>query len=639
VGHQVLLALSAGALWGAGVRIASLACPVGLARVVSAAAIAVTLAVIEALALGLFGLGTDAAALAGAAAATWLTATRLRPLDGPRPLDEAMAWWRGLPPAPKAAFGAIAGLFLVWTAWLLRTPALGVDSLVYHLPEALDWIENGRPGSIETVFPLLPVGNYPLANEVLVAWGMAVGRSFAAVSLLAPAMVALLAASAWLGLRECDVPPRIAALAAAVVCSTPILSMWQLYGAQTDLPALAWLTTGGALVACSRRQARLAGPALAALGLAIGTKTTVVPLAALLAALLVYVHRSRLRVLARPLGLGLAAAVGVGGVWYLRNLVRHGSPVWPFVAAPWGDPVPHGFLSKPLNVHFLERPGETLSRLGSTYVHLIAGGLPLLIGGLGAWVLSRRREVIAVSAVIAGLIALWTNGPLTGVTHDRALDPLVASSIRYLLPGMAAAVFAIALVARRPGLARGTAVCVLGVALAWNLLRDHSFGFPSFPPVALLLGGAAVGALASRVPLGSRVPRFVAPAGLVVLGVLLAAAASGYVSRHGRTGLVDAGLVSWISHQPAFRDRDDPIAVAPTSVSPLAGDRLQHRLDLVPIAEGCARVESRARTAWVVLRRDRDTRDYAARDCFAGRAPAYEDPAFRVFGPPQDGAP
>lgn len=615
-------------------RLATRAAPAGLARLASAAPLAAATAVIEALVLGLAGLGGDALALAAAAGATWLAAWRWLPLPGPRPLEEALAWWRGLTPGARTAAGAVAGLFLIWTAWLLRTPALGVDSLVYHLPESLDWVHNGRPGSIETVFPLLPVGNYPLANEVLVAWGMAIGRSFVAVSFLAPAMVALLAAAAWLGLRERDVPTPVAGLAVAVMCSTPILSMWQLYGAQTDLPALTWLVTGAALTACSVRRPPVAGPALVALGLAIGTKTTVLPVALVLAGLLAYVHRSRLRALALPLGLGLAAAVGVGAIWYLRNLVRHGSPLWPFVAAPWGDPVPTGFLSKPTNVHFLARPGETLSRVGSAYVHLLAGGIVVLVAGLVAWVANRRREVVAASLVVAASCVLWTNGPLTGVTRDRALDPLVASSIRYLLPGMTAAILAIALAARGSSRARWAAVGALTAALVWNAVRDLSFGFPSVPPVGWLLAGVAVGAVASRVPLPPRIPRAAVPATLIAAGAVLAPVASGYVARHARTKLVDGGLVGWIAHQPVFRDRDDPIAVAPTSVSPLAGDRLQHRLELVPLGEGCDRVEERARTAWVVLRRDDQTRPYAARDCFAGRAPAYEDPGFRVFGPP-----
>src|SRR5204863_251929 len=42
------------------------------------------------------------------------------------------------------------------------------------------------------------------------------------------------------------------------------------------------------------------------------------------------------------LGVALVAAVGVGGVWYLRNWGQHSSPLWPFSSAAGGDPIPLG---------------------------------------------------------------------------------------------------------------------------------------------------------------------------------------------------------------------------------------------------------------------------------------------------------
>lgn len=635
----MLLALSVGALGGAGLRAASLAAPRGLERIVAVAALAAAAIVFESLALGLFALGGSSAALALAAGATWLAARALLPAPAVRPIEEVLAWWGARSARERAAAGALAGLLIAWTAWLLRTPALGVDTLVYHLPEALDWIHSGHTGSVETVFPALPVGSYPLVNEVMVAWGMAIGRSYVAASLLAPAAYVVLACSCWLGLRALRVPPTIAALATAFVCSVPTLSIWQLYGAQTDLPALAWLAAGGALAARSLERPPLAGPALVAAGLAAGTKTTVLPLASLVVVLVLVAHRRRLRALARPVGLGLAAAAAVGGVWYLRNLFEHGSPLWPFVSAPWGDPVPQGFLSKPLNVHFAERPGATLSRLHSQYVHLFAGGIPVLAGGILAWVLDRRRAVVAASAVAGLSLLLWTQGPLTGVADDRALDSIVLSSIRYLIGGLAVAALALALAARRPGAPRLVATALLGAGLAWNVVRDHSFGYPSVPSLALPAGGLAIGAvvavLAGARPTRVRLPWLATPAALIAIGALLAPLASGYLGRHARTGLVDAGLIGWISQEPRFRDGHDPVAAVPTNIGALAGDRLQHVLRLVRGDEPCALLEARARHGWVVVRRDAVTGPFPARACFAVVRPAYADPTFRVYGPAQ----
>ena len=625
------------ALASAGLRCAAALGARGLERIVAAAVIATVLGLAEALALGLVALGASPVALGIAAGLTWLAARAALPRPEPGPWEELVAWWDARSAVERVAAGAVAGVFAAWTVWLLRTPALGVDSLVYHLPEALDWIHNGRTGSIETVFPGLPVGNYPLAAEVTAAWGMGIARSFVPVVLIAPALVALLGASAWAGLRRLGVPAAIAGIAAAVLCVTPTLTVYQQYGAQTDLPALAWLVAAGCLAAASLERPALAGAALAAIGLAIGSKTTTLPVAGLLLLALLWAHRSRLARPPLPLVLGAAGFLAVGLIWYLRNLVLHGSPLFPFVAAPWGDPVPEGVLAEPNNVRFVKVPGETLDRLGDEYVRLLSGSLVVLAAGLLAWLVDRRREVVAASAVVALGVVLWTFGPLTGVSV-RGLDAIVASSVRYLLPATAVAVLAIALAGRRPGLPRALAAAALGVAIVWNLVRIRSFGSPSVPSAAVPLAGAVAGALAglllARLPLPARLPAVAAPALMVAAGVALAPLASGFIARHAEAGLVDSGLIAFVAGDERHRDGEEPISVIPTHIAPLAGDRLQHELRLVPEDAACPELERRlARGDWVVMRRDAPTGSYRARDCLRERTPAYEDAVFRVHAP------
>ena len=85
--HQALLAVSVVALADGGFRLASLAATGGLERVVATATLAAAAATLEALLLGLIGLGTEPLALAPAAAVTWLAAWRLLPSPadgGPR---------------------------------------------------------------------------------------------------------------------------------------------------------------------------------------------------------------------------------------------------------------------------------------------------------------------------------------------------------------------------------------------------------------------------------------------------------------------------------------------------------------------------------------------------------------------------
>jgi hypothetical protein len=140
-------------------------------------------------------------------------------------------------------------------------------------------------------------------------------------------------------------------------------------------------------------------------------------------------------------------------------------------------------------------------------------------------------------------------------------------------------------------------------------------------------------------PLPGRLPGIATVPLLFAAGAALTPVASGYLPRHARTGLPDAGLIAWISRQSAFRDRGEPIFVAPTNVGPLAGDRLQHDLHLVPFHARCAQLEAQSRRGWIVLHMDAVTGPYAARSCLHERRPDYEDRNYRVFAPPPRAAP
>src|SRR5881409_823744 len=127
--HHLLLAGSLGALGGAGVRVASRLSTPALERVVAAAVLAATAAAIDALALGLVGLGARPLALFAAAAATWLAAWRLVPPPSVSLGDQLATAWEGLPSVGRLALGGLAGAGLAWTAWLLQYPGYGWDGL------------------------------------------------------------------------------------------------------------------------------------------------------------------------------------------------------------------------------------------------------------------------------------------------------------------------------------------------------------------------------------------------------------------------------------------------------------------------------------------------------------------------------
>ncbi|MDX6672552.1 MAG: hypothetical protein QOI91_2915 [Solirubrobacteraceae bacterium] len=667
VGHHILLGLQVAALGAAAVRVASLAVPRGPLRALAAVPLFAGAAVLETLLLGLAGLGADPWATPAAALASWAAARAFLPRPRVSVAAELGEWWREAPLREVALAGATAGLGCAFAAWLVRYPLLGPDGISYHLPEVVRWVRDGHPGSRHAIVALLPVDSYPVTHEVLISWLVGTARGLAVIQPLQVAFGALLAGSVTTGLRELGVGRlvRRAAAGALLVC-TLLLDQWA--GPLTDLPALAWLACTAALCAGALRRPALLAPAALAAGLAVGTKTTTL-LAAI--ALLAATGLARRRALPwRPLGLALAAAVGVGGVWYLRNLADHGSPFWPLVAAPWGDPVPP-FLAH-FDVRFAADPVSTFDARRDEYEARMAGAVALLAGALLAPLLSARRAVVAASVAAAGLVAVWMLSPYTGLPGRQVFALLGSSTYRYLLPAILAATVAVALAGARPGRGRIGALAVFAAAIAWSLRNDLRAGFPYLPSVGFLAGALAAGALAGlgaaialRARRGSlpdslagpllrargvrfpglilalrRLPRLgpALPAGAGLLAaVALGLASDGYVRRHADTGFDDAALVRWFADRPGFTRGASPVSGSPVIDGLLTGDRLRHPVELVRDGEPCARTRERARRGWVVVRwtgvAEWDAVALRADRCLRGAGrPAFESFPFRVYG-------
>jgi len=605
--HHIAFGAAAASLIAVGIRLASLAAADGLDRLLAGAALAAASAVLEALALGLVGWGGSPVALTAAALATWLAARSLVPAPAVSVPAEAARAWRASGPVARAAVLSAVGLAVGWTAWLVVYPYLGVDALAYHLTEIVTWAHTGHPGQVVTVTQEFPVGYYPVTNEVLLAWGTGIARSFAPAALAGPAALALAATAGWTALRALRVPGETAALALAAVVSGPIVVL-ALAGPNTELPALAWLAVTAALCAGAARRPALLAPAIVAAGLAVGTKTTTALLVAVVLAVALVRERAHLRALWRPLALAVAAAAVVGGTWYERNLLVHGWPLWPFQATSFSDQLP--FAMRRLDFSFLDRPRATLRGREDEYVAMLAGYLVLLGGIVAAAVLARRRSVLAAAAVAVVAVLAWMAAPFTGIADNPVVD-LSLSTVRYLLPAVAAAAAVVALAGRAGATARRACDLILAGAVIWNVIRDVELGRPFAPLASWLLIGAAAGVLVAFVV--GRVWRGGAPrlpggvrAGVVtaVAAVGLVAVANGYVERHSRVRTFDAGVARYLTDQPAYRGGAAPVDAGLLPLGVLAGDRLRHPVRLVPARESCARIRQRARTGWVTVRRN-----------------------------------
>jgi hypothetical protein len=651
--HHALLGLSAAALGAASLRVASLAAPSGLERAVAAAPIAAAGAAAEALALGVGGLAGESLALAVGALLAWVAARALLPAPAVGAAAELIDWWRRLAPDRHALVGALTGAAVALLAWFLRFPVVGLDGVFYHLPVSASWVQSGHAGGVVAGAYGLPVGNYPLTNELLMAWAMGISKSLVALTVWTPLLAALMAIAAWLGLRTLGVPRGPGALTVAALCTLPLV-VTHLNEPSTDIAALAWLVCGGALCAASAQRPGLLAPAILALGLAVGTKATALPLSILSLALALYAGRAELRRLALPLGLAALAAVIVGGVWYLRNLVDHGSPLWPFVALPWGDSLPAHL--EHLRYSLLDRPALTLEGHLDDYAESLSGALALLGGALLAALLVRRRAVLTAAAATGLTLLVWLNAPVTGRGDIPALDGLALTTTRYLLPVVAAAALTLALAARERRAAGWIATLLLACALAWCVVDDLGLGFPLTPPASLLaLGGgagAAVGWVTGRLAgwtsarLPARPARLAGMVGVVATvaaATALAAPASGYVSRHAATWPHPiAQLTGWFAPQAEFARGDQPVGMAVNLDGALVGDRLQHRLELISARASCREVGSRLKRGWVVISvfprlaiRDHPKEVFpelgSARGCLRSRRPVHVSPPYRVY--------
>jgi hypothetical protein len=641
--HHALLAVAAAALAGSALRLASLAAASGPERVLAAVTFAVAAVVVETLALGRVGLGGEPVALGGAAIATWLVARRFLAAPVTKPSEELFAWLRGLGRAEWLALAATAGTLLAWLGWWLWRPALGADSVQFHLPEALTWIHEGDAGAIHEVNSDFPLGNYPVTNQVLISWALGIARSFAPLPVLSVGAMALLVIAGLSGLRALGVPRVPAALATLAVAGSPI-AVAQTIGPNTDLPSLAWLACCASLAASSLRRPTLLAPAIVAGGLAVGTKTTPVLFVALALALALWAGRSHLRRLSAPLGAATLLAVAVGGIWYLRNLIDHGSPLWPFLTGPTGDPRPE-FLELIATTGLIDRPRATLEGRVGYYEDFLAGALLLMPAALVAPFVARRRAVIGAAVATAAGFVLWTTAPFTGIPDGvpsswlPALAGLAVNASRYLLPVIAAAAVTVALAGRSGGRVQHAANAVLAAVVLWNLVRVGDLSNAAAPPLAVLLAGAAVAGAAAAVVSASRAAampaRLAGPVVLAALVLLLAAAAPEYPRRHTEVALRFLpgyeGTLRALLERDDYRDGDASVASAPMALGTLAGDRLRHAVELIPPDEPCAAIERRAATQWVVIYDGPAFEPFAARTCFGGRQPLIRSGPFRVY--------
>jgi hypothetical protein len=441
-GFVIILTVSgAAALMGYAVRRRFLPDWRGAQARLAESVVAIAVIVLESLALGLMhvfnraGLLVASGVLAGAGI-TWLR--RIPGYDGESvPAAAKLGPWGAL-----VAVGSAIAVFVQWVVQTIPAVQHGIfdfDTLDYHLPMALHWVQSGVIGPVHQTVPGLPVGYYPANAEIFHAVGMVAWQSDVLSLVLNVFWLLLALLAAWVIGQRWDAVP-IAMAGTALVLVVPVMARNQPGSALTDIPSMALLLAAVALLDLRGRH-RYAAFAVAGLaaGLAVGTKLTVLPMLALFALGIPLLDR---RDRWRPLGAWMAAMVAGGGFWYIRNVVVVGNPM-PASKFPLGylglptpafsqfDDAPQSVLHYATNGPVLRQFAHDLSHaLGRFWLPIIVIG----IAGMIAAVWPGRDRVLRLwgATSVLGLLIYAATPTTAGGPEGQPL--LFEVDVRYALP-------------------------------------------------------------------------------------------------------------------------------------------------------------------------------------------------------------
>jgi 4-amino-4-deoxy-L-arabinose transferase-like glycosyltransferase len=448
-----------------------------------------------------------------------------------RPAAAAVPAPREPLPSRLLAFVATA-LVAGWSlaaAWVASvTPSTGHDTLTFHLPNVVTWLQTGSVWRVDQFEPLLANGYYPQNGDVLSLALIAPFGDDAFVRLLGVASLALAALAVYALARELSAPPAAAALASALLASLPIAVLTAEEGGKTDLMCLAALAAGGLFLVRHARGGDGRDLALAGLGLglAFGTKWYGVTSVAAIVAVWAVVRlakRPPVPRFVREVAVLGALCAAAGGLWLLRNWIVGGNPVAPvqvelggltvFSAAP--DPVRDctGFAV----ADYLTSPDVLRQTLWPIYRFSLGPGALPLLGALliGPLLCRDRRVALTLTALGALLLAIYAITPYSAFGGQG--QPVFAGpNVRYALPAFAVAAALLATLLPRLGRLRPLAELLTVVAIADGLRRGLLVPGSTFAAgVAAAAVVVAVVVAVSRVA-PRRLPRRYVAAGLAL---------------------------------------------------------------------------------------------------------------------------
>lgn len=469
---------------------------------------------------------------------------------------------------PKILWPAFAVVALDVAIFLPVSPT-NWDAMTYHLYLPARWLHEGSLFHVPTVFSDNSAAFAPQNGALFFAWQMALLGRDATTNVSQVLCLAFIAVAVYRIARLVDVESEPALLAASMTVFLAPLRIWT-YSANVDvfmvaffLGAVYWLLAAQKNLAQARSHLLCAG--LAA-GLAAGTKTVALPLAALLGfvAFVLFVRRRQYA----GVGLFVAGAAVTGGSWYVKNLVLYDNPLFPMDTRILGLHFPGAYTSATLrgSLFRIEEPLAWVQSVGVQWGFL---NWVLILAGLAGLIVARRPSTLG----LAGFAVFWGAFDFFVVPHNN--------QARFLFPVLVVALPGLGLWLNRfQGQARVLIYAVMALAalatsrpdLAWigNLEVLESAGVGAAVWLALVLVFVAT-LIALHTQLALRAQRLVGILFLLGLG-LLVALASQYSDRGRIAFLAQGDYRAWgagylmfndpVFNDPAFNAQEPPRRIA-----------------------------------------------------------------------------
>jgi hypothetical protein len=445
------------------------------------------------------------------------------------------------PPSKFSTACAIAVVAVVFAQWMnvtgdaLRHGITDYDSLWYHLTHAARFVQDGWITRLHFTRPEFPSMFHPADNELLHAFGMLLFKNDALSPLVNLFWLAFSLGAAWCIGRSYGNGP-LAVIAAAVLLGTAGMAALEPGSALNDVATIcAALLVAAFLVQPDRGRGVLALVAGVA-GFAIGTKLTMLaPVAVLTVGVVLVSARGERRAAGLRWLLWLSLT---GSFWYLRNLVRAGSPL-PNVRL---GPLPSARFEWVERFHQSVADYIGNAEVWRQWLH------PALRGAFGsAWWLILLLAVIAVTGVAASRRGVLRVLALVAVADVAAfvITPTSAAgennspflfllNLRYAYPGLVLAFTLIAVLAARTRQTSTIATIACSALFVVTEVGHHHPFLPSWgrssATLSVLAAMVALLLCATAASLIARPAQSLMTASLAIL--LVGCFGAGYVAMH-----------------------------------------------------------------------------------------------------------